>query len=102
MVRLKCDAVGLVDGLESRGLLERRRSPADRRHHALHLTDLGGTTMADIRKVAMDHDAAVTSALDDDERRVLVELLRRVADQQDLTPGVHPGYRTLHRPRRTP
>lgn len=90
--------VALVDGLESRGLVERRRSPTDRRQHALHLTDDGMRTMGEIRTVATDHDADVTAALDDDERRVLVALLRRVADQQGLSPGVHPGYAT---PRRT-
>ncbi len=89
--------VALVDGLESRGMLERRRSPTDRRHHALHLTDRGTRTMAEVRTVATDHDADITAALDDDERRVLVGLLRRVADQQGLSPGVHPGYRTMRR-----
>ena len=89
--------VALVDELETRGLLERRRSPTDRRHHALHLTDAGTRTMAEVRTVAVEHDADLTAALDDDERRVLADLLRRVADQQGLTPGVHPGYRALRR-----
>ena len=30
--------VALVDGLEQRGLIERRRNPGDRRNYALHLT----------------------------------------------------------------
>ncbi|MBN9100162.1 MULTISPECIES: MarR family winged helix-turn-helix transcriptional regulator [unclassified Pseudonocardia] len=90
-------AVALVDGLESRDLLERRRGPHDRRLHALHLTDAGTRAMAEVRTVAMDHDADMTAALDDDERRTLVALLRRVADQQGLPPGVHPGYRALRR-----
>ena len=89
--------VALVDGLEARGLLERRRSPTDRRHHALHLTEGGTRTMTEIRTIAVDHDADITAALDDDERRALATLLRRVADQQGLRPGVHPGYRTQGR-----
>src|SRR5580692_12929007 len=32
----------LVDHLEERGLIERRRNPDDRRHHALYLTAEGG------------------------------------------------------------
>lgn len=93
--------VGLVDDLESRHLLERRRSTTDRRHYALHLTDLGREAMADIRTVAMEHDADITAALTGDERKLLVELLQRVADHQGLRPGVHPGYQTLRRTRPT-
>src|SRR4249919_2525285 len=33
--------VALVDELERDGLIERRRNPDDRRHHALHLTIAG-------------------------------------------------------------
>jgi DNA-binding MarR family transcriptional regulator len=87
--------VGLIDGLEGRGLLERRRSAGDRRTYELHLTDAGQQLLGRLREVAMAHEAEVTAALDADERRQLVELLRRVADQQGLTPGVHPGYRRL-------
>jgi DNA-binding MarR family transcriptional regulator len=89
--------VGLVDELESRGLLERRRSTTDRRNHALHLTDRGRETMAEVRVAAVEHDAEVTTALTDEERGVLAGLLRRVADQQGLRPGVHPGYRDPRR-----
>jgi DNA-binding MarR family transcriptional regulator len=33
--------VPLVDSLETRGVIERRRDPGDRRNHALYLTDEG-------------------------------------------------------------
>lgn len=33
--------VALVDALEERGILERRRNPDDRRLHAVHLTEVG-------------------------------------------------------------
>src|SRR5580658_11009626 len=33
--------VALVDELETRGLVERRANPSDRRSHALHLTEKG-------------------------------------------------------------
>jgi hypothetical protein len=35
------------------------------------------------------------AALDETERQQLAILLQRVADQQGLTPGVHPGYARL-------
>jgi DNA-binding MarR family transcriptional regulator len=89
--------VGLVDSLESLRLVERRRSTTDRRNYALHLTDHGRATMADLRTVAMEHDRDITAALNDEERVRLVELLQRVADQQGLRPGVHPGYQGLRR-----
>ena len=97
--------VSLVDGLEDRGLLERRRGTSDRRHYALHLTERGTQTLADIREVAVHHEDDITAALDDAERRKLIQLLQRIADQQGLEPGVHPGYRNLGgagRPREAP
>ena len=94
--------VGLVDGLEARGLLERRRSATDRRTYELHLTGQGQDLLQRLRQVATAHEADVTTALTADERQALVELLRKVADQQGLTPGVHPGYRRLPAPPSAP
>jgi len=87
--------VSLVDELESCGLVQRRDSDADRRVYALYLTDQGRATLAAIRRIAREHDAAVCAALSGDERRLLADLLRRIADQQGLEPGVHPGFRRL-------
>jgi hypothetical protein len=47
--------------------------------------------------VARKHEQAITAALDDDERAQLLALLRRLAAEQNLRPGVHPGYRRLGR-----
>ncbi|MDD7965266.1 MarR family winged helix-turn-helix transcriptional regulator [Actinomycetospora lemnae] len=87
--------VALVDGLEERGLVERRRNPADRRLHAVHLTDAGTALLADIGRVAREHDDDLLAALDPGERARLRELLAKVAADRGLAPGVHPGYRTL-------
>jgi DNA-binding MarR family transcriptional regulator len=87
--------VALVDGLEQRGLVERRRNPADRRLHAVHLTDAGTALLRDIGRVAREHDDAVLASLDADERARLHDLLAKLAADRGLTPGVHPGYRTL-------
>jgi DNA-binding MarR family transcriptional regulator len=92
--------VALVDGLESRGLLARQRSATDRRNYELHLTDDGQALLTRLREVAVAHEKDMTTALSADERATLVELLQKVADQQGLTPGVHPGYRRLPTPKR--
>jgi DNA-binding MarR family transcriptional regulator len=85
--------VALVDDLEQRDLLERRAVPQDRRANALHLTARGEATLADVGRVAREHGEALLAALDEKERRQLRDLLARVAADQGLTSGVHPGFR---------
>jgi DNA-binding MarR family transcriptional regulator len=87
--------VGLLDELEARKLVERRPNPVDRRSYALYLTAQGREMVQAIDRVSRDHQAALCAALAEPERARLAKLLRRIADQQGLTPGVHPGYRSL-------
>jgi DNA-binding MarR family transcriptional regulator len=84
--------VALVDELESKGLVERRESPNDRRTYALALTTTGDTALGEIGRIARQHNDALCAALDEKEREELSRLLRRIADEQGLTPSVHPGY----------
>ena len=51
--------VALVDGLEQRGLIERRRNPGDRRNYALHPTAAGEQAMADLSQVSLEHEQAI-------------------------------------------
>jgi DNA-binding MarR family transcriptional regulator len=84
----------LVDGLEERGLIERRRNRDDRRNYALHLTEAGAQFMRqEIAPVGAAHEDEICSGLEPDERAQLHDLLERIAARQGLTPGVHPGYR---------
>ena len=83
--------VALVDELERRGLLERRASPGDRRAHALFLTAAGGALLGEIRKVSAEHEARFSAGLTQAERRRLIALLSKVAAEQGLATGVHPG-----------
>lgn len=87
--------VALIDSLEARGVIERRRNPSDRRLYALHLTADGRQLLEQIAAVATAHERDLMAALSITEHAQLRELLGRVAAEQDLTPGVHPGYRTL-------
>ena len=84
----------LVDGLQERGLIERRRNPGDRRHHALYLTGDGQKVMAELGRVGGAHETDLMTGLNPEEQAVLHELLTRLAEAQGLATGVHPGYRS--------
>jgi len=86
--------VDFVDEMEERKLVERREDPNDRRRYALHLTEKGRATLEGVGQIAREHSQALLAALSGEERLQLANLLQRIADQQGLTRGVHPGYRS--------
>lgn len=90
--------VALVDDLDQRGLVERTRNPDDRRLYALYLTDAGRDMLTTVGAIAAQHDDVLLTALEPSEREQLHAMLRRIAAQQGLTAGVHPGYRNLGTP----
>ena len=77
--------VGIVDEMEQLGLVVRESNPEDRRTYSLQITS----------KISWQHNEALCAALSAEERVVLAGLLERIADQQGLMPGVHPGFRYL-------
>ncbi|MET7395195.1 MarR family transcriptional regulator [Dactylosporangium sp. NPDC005572] len=85
--------VTLVDTMEQRGLVERRRGEPDRRAYALYLTDDGQELKRRLDAIGRAHEDDLCAALTTVERATLRELLTRMAQQQNLTAGVHPGYR---------
>ena len=87
--------VAILDNLERRQLVERKPNPQDRRLYSLHLTNEGREILGQIGKLAREHQEALLSALSGEDRTKLAELLQRVADEQGLTRGVHPGYQRL-------
>jgi DNA-binding MarR family transcriptional regulator len=89
--------VAYVDELEDRGYVERRRNPDDRRLHALHLTASGKRLMGKIGDLARRHERRLTAGLDAGQRATLRGLLATIAERQELTPHVHPGFATLGR-----
>src|SRR5215470_8928418 len=84
--------VVLIDDLERKGLVERRDHPEDRRSYALYLTAKGHAALKAIGRVAREHQEALCAALNSAQREQLASLLHRIAEQQGLTPGVHPGF----------
>ncbi|GLZ03562.1 MarR family transcriptional regulator [Actinomadura sp. NBRC 104412] len=80
--RLACDAsnvTGIVDGLERRGLVERRPDPRDRRVKQLVLTP-EGERRRDTLNAHVDRVAAKVFDLPEADRKVLRDLLARLVD----------------------
>ena len=87
--------VALLDEMETAGLLVREANSGDRRLYSLQLTAAGRERMAELGRVAREHNEALCGALTSEERVELETLLTRIAQAQGLTPGVHPGYSSL-------
>jgi len=85
--------VVLIDELEEKGLVERHSDPNDRRSHILRLSGAGRETMKSLGQLSRRLSDTICAALSEAERATLAGLLRKIADQQGLTPNVHPGYR---------
>src|SRR5262249_27967909 len=90
--------VFLTDELEKLGLIERRRNPADRRSHALYLTEAGTAMLARIREVTRTHEAAITASLSGAERDQLIALLQRLAPDPGPPGRAPPGIPPRHAP----
>jgi DNA-binding MarR family transcriptional regulator len=70
--------VDLVDELERRRLVERRRNPADRRAYAIHLTPAGEEMLRQAEGVAREVEDDILRGLTPEERETLQGLLRRI------------------------
>ena len=81
--RLRCEpsnVTGIVDRLESRGLVERRPDPTDRRATLVTLTERGAGVGRDIREAAAAETDRSFAALDPEDRRTLARILRTLRD----------------------
>ncbi len=69
--------VKLINELESAGLAERRRRPADRRAWEVTITPKGRRTLERARRLVAQVEQEVLGGLTDADRRQLLTLLRR-------------------------
>jgi len=86
--------VFLVDELQQRGLVERRRNTADRRSYALYLTPQGRDMLRQIQASGSRHQDQIGASLTRAERIQLASLLRRLATEQGITEDNLPGIPT--------
>jgi DNA-binding MarR family transcriptional regulator len=70
--------VGLIAGLERRGLVTRKVSTQDRRNQMLQLTRRGKALLAEADALILPADQRITSRLTDRERAQLLDLLQRL------------------------
>nr|MDT0660223.1 MarR family winged helix-turn-helix transcriptional regulator [Micromonospora sp. DSM 115978] len=77
--------VGLLNELEADGLVERRRSPQDRRRHVVELTRTGAIRLGEAECALAAAEDEVLAALDPTERETLYHLLSRAATGTTIT-----------------
>ena len=75
--------VGLLDELEERGLVARKRDPSDRRRHLVTLTPSGKEKLSELRAISKRLDKEFFAPLDVQQRETLHELLVELAGYHD-------------------
>lgn len=82
--------VSVVDGLDENGLVERRRSPTDRRAYLLTLTRSGRQAQRRGQRLVEGAEKRLFGGLSEEERETIVELLARALNgqpSQSIMPG---------------
>jgi DNA-binding MarR family transcriptional regulator len=81
--------VGLLDELEEKGLIERRRDAADRRRHVVTLLPAGKQQLAELRAISKGVEDTFLAPLEPEQRASLHQLLLQLTAHHD--PRYAPG-----------
>jgi DNA-binding MarR family transcriptional regulator len=78
--RDKTRLIPTLDRLEARGLVQRTPDPADRRNNLVASTPAGAGVLKSCRRAIRALEKDLLADVDDDERRIFVDVLQRLAD----------------------
>jgi DNA-binding MarR family transcriptional regulator len=79
--------VGLLNDLESEGLIVRRRDPDDRRRHIVEVSKLGRTRLEAAKKAAAAVEDQLFAGISAEHRAELLGVLAQVADSTGILEG---------------
>ncbi|NQD55659.1 MarR family transcriptional regulator [Pseudomonas sp. CM25] len=75
----RASMVKVIDALEALGFVERCATEGDRRSYALRLTLVGNQALQKLHQQIDEYEKAISSTLAKGERKLLMELLEKVA-----------------------
>jgi MarR family transcriptional regulator, organic hydroperoxide resistance regulator len=78
----RASTMAVVDRLQDRGLVVRRRCVGDRRRQELYLTEAGERVLIQVKKAVAEHEASFADRFTKAEWASLLEGLRRIHNQQ--------------------
>jgi DNA-binding MarR family transcriptional regulator len=74
----KAAIVGLIDSLQRRRWLVRRKSSVDARRHGIFLTTAGKAGLEELRHEMLEHEQRFARLFSNDEMTALISLIRRI------------------------
>ncbi len=77
----RASTMAVVDRLQDRGYVVRRRCVGDRRRQELYLTEPGERVLVQVKKAVAEHEASFADRFTKTEWATLLESLRRIHDQ---------------------
>jgi len=77
----RASTMAVVDRLQDRGFLVRRRCLGDRRRQELYLTDTGERVLGQVKKAVAEHEASFSERFSKTEWGALLDSLRRIHGQ---------------------